>query len=259
MKKFFIFFVSRIIKIFANFIKLACYAFHFFFPNKRFILPKNAPPIYKINSQTAIPRILWQTNFTDSVTLAVYINYLFNRLMSPAYEYRFMLNEDIEAFIKSSYPPEIYESYSKLQIGAAKADFWRILVLQKLGGVYLDIDAHLVWPLNFIIKPGDTELYLINNKGKLTNYFIASKKDNDHLDKIINIILNNIEENSLKSVYVMTGPGVVSQALGDLEVNTANYRYTCNQGNFTNDFFQYIDKPQGNWHRAQKEIDIVKK
>lgn len=170
-----------------------------------------------------------------------------------------MITEDRADFIKFSFSPEIVESYSKLQIGAAQADLWRLLILQKYGGVYLDIDAHLVWPLNCIINPEYTELYLKIKNGEISNYFIASKKDNAHLEKMINIILHNIKENSIKNVYDLTGPGILNQVLDNTKVNTTYYRYTCNQGNFTNEFFQYIDKPQGKWTKAQEEIDIIKK
>ncbi|RLA79851.1 MAG: glycosyl transferase, partial [Epsilonproteobacteria bacterium] len=35
------------------------------------------------------------------------------------------------------------------------------------------------------------------------------------------------------------------------------YKYTCNQGGFTNEYFQYIDKPRGKWTHAKKE-DLLK-
>ncbi len=251
--------VNRIIKIVANLIKIGCYIFHFFVPNLRFTLPRNGPPIYGNVDSSLIPNVLWQTNYTDRVTLAVYFNYLFNRLFSPTFEYRFMTTEDIAEFIKSNYSQEIYKSYSKIQIGAAQADFWRVLVLQKYGGVYLDIDAHLVWPLHWIIKPEYEELYIVTKRGEISNYFIASEMNNVHLEKIIDIIMNNIRENTLKNVYNLTGPSVFNQVLDKAQVPTSNYRYTCSQGGFTNEFFQYIDKPQGKWTKAQQEIDIIKK
>ncbi len=259
MKNTIIFLNSRIIKIFANLIKLACYVFHFIFPNKRFTLPNHAKPIFRRKKQLAIPKTLWQTNFTNRVTLPVYINYLFNRLLAYDYDYRFMITEDRADFIRSNYSPEIFESYSKIQIGAAQADLWRLLVLYKHGGVYMDIDAHLIWPLSSIIKSEQTELYIVIKKGEISNYFIASKNDNSNLKKMIDIILKNIEENTIKNVYILTGPGVLNQVLDMAEVNTVYYRYTCNQGNFTNDHFQYIDKAEGKWTKAQETIDIIKK
>jgi mannosyltransferase OCH1-like enzyme len=170
-----------------------------------------------------------------------------------------MITEDRADFIKSNYPAEIFESYSRLQIGAAQADLWRLLVLHKIGGIYMDIDAHLVWPLGCTIKPEYTELYIKIKNGEISNYFIASSPHNDHLEEMINIIINNIKENTLKNVYDLTGPGIFNRVLGKTNVPTTNYRYTCNQGNFTNEYFQYVDKPQGKWTKAQEKIDIVRK
>jgi mannosyltransferase OCH1-like enzyme len=254
-----IFLNSRLIKIFANLIKLSCYVFHFLFPNKRFTLPSHADPIIRRNKQSSIPQTIWQTNYTNRVTLPVYINYLFNRLMAYDYEYRFMITEDRSDFIEANYSKEIFNSYSRIQIGAAQADFWRVLVLYKHGGIYMDIDAHLIWPLSSILKADQEEAYIVIKKGEISNYFIASRNDNPNLKKIIDLILKNIEENTIKNVYILTGPGVFNQVLDMSEVNTVYYRYTCNQGNFTNTYFQYVDKAEGKWTRAQETIDIIKK
>lgn len=123
----------------------------------------------------------------------------------------------------------------------------------------MDIDAHLIWPLSSIIKTEQTELYIVIKKGEISTYFIASQSDNANLKKMIDIILNNIKENIIKNIYVLTGPGVLNQVLDMDKVNTVYYRYTCNQGNFTNRYFQYIDKPQGKWTEEQEKKDIIRK
>jgi mannosyltransferase OCH1-like enzyme len=179
--------------------------------------------------------------------------------MAYDYEYRFMITEDRSDFIEANYSKEIFNSYSRIQIGAAQADFWRVLVLYKHGGIYMDIDAHLIWPLSSILKADQEEAYIVIKKGEISNYFIASRNDNPNLKKIIDLILKNIEENTIKNVYILTGPGVFNQVLDMSEVNTVYYRYTCNQGNFTNTYFQYVDKAEGKWTRAQETIDIIKK
>jgi mannosyltransferase OCH1-like enzyme len=245
------------IKLLANALKLGCYIYHAIFPKSRFTIPVTADALVKVKA--SLPRkILWQTNFTNRVTLPVYLNYLFNRLMSPTYSYRFVSDQEAADFVKEHYPPKVSESYLKLQIGAAKADFWRVLVLQKCGGVYLDMDAHLVWPLERIFRPGQEELYLKIKTGEISNYFIASKSNNDNLAKVIEKITNNIVEGAWKDVYNLTGPGVFNDVFSDHKVPTRFYKYTCNQGNFTNEFFQYIDKPQGKWTREQETIDVIR-
>lgn len=225
----------------------------------RFTLPVHSKRLVNRNKKTKIPRTLWQTNYTNKVTLAVYFNYLFNRLLAYDFDYRFVITEDRADFIKENFSSEIFESYSRIQIGAAQADFWRLLVLYKQGGVYMDIDAHLVWPLSSIILDEQSELYIVIRKKEISNYFIASASDNSHLQQMIDLVMKNIKENTLKNVYFLTGPGVFNQILDMNEVNTTYYRYTCNQGNFTNDYFQYVDKAEGKWTRAQEVIDIIKK
>ena len=78
--------VSRFIKLFANITKLLSYVFHAIVPNKRFTLPERSAPWLAPKNDSVVPRIIWQTNFTNKVTLPVYLNYLFNRLMAPRFE-----------------------------------------------------------------------------------------------------------------------------------------------------------------------------
>ncbi|WP_234286220.1 glycosyltransferase [Halomonas sp. MCCC 1A11057] len=252
---------ARMVKLLANVTKLASYGFHFLFPNKRFTIPERAAPWWRSKraAEAKVPRILWQTNFTDKATLPVYLNYLFNRLMAPSFEYRFVITEARAAFIEQNYPADIFEAYSRLQVGAAQADFWRVLVLQRHGGVYMDIDGHAVWPLARIVKPEIGELYVTTRRGDISNYFIASKPDNPHLNGIIEAIYSNIESEADKNIFELTGPGVFNKMLPRDEIPTACYRYTCNQGNFTNEYFQYMDKPQGKWTREQSKVDVVRK
>ncbi|MDI5933558.1 glycosyltransferase family 32 protein, partial [Halomonas kalidii] len=240
------------IKLIANLLKVACYAFHFVFPDTRFTLPARASPLIRSRRPTAIPRVLWQTNFTDRVTLPVYLNYLFNRLMAPGFEYRFMTTAARADFIARHYPGEIVRHYSRLQIGAAQADFWRVLVLQVHGGVYLDIDAHLTWPLGRLLGSDRQSLFIRTKRGDLSNYFIASQPHSPQLDAVIRAINANIEANTLEGVFDITGPGVFNRVLDIDGVNSVLYRYACTQGSFTNEYFQYIDKPQGKWNREQK-------
>ncbi len=252
---------ARIVKLLANVTKLTAYPFHFFFPDKRFTIPERAAPWWrsKRTLEAKVPRVIWQTNFTDKATLPVYLNYLFNRLMAPSFEYRFMITEARARFIEQNYPGEIHEAFSRLQVGAAQADFWRVLVLQKYGGVYLDIDAHVVWPLARIVKPEMDELFVTTKRGDISNYFIASKPGSPHLACLAQAIQKNIEKEAVNNIFELTGPGVFNKVLPRDGVRTASYRYTCNQGNFTNEYFQYIDKPQGKWTKEQYQIDVVRK
>lgn len=249
---------NRFAKIIGTISKGFSYVFHFFLPNKRFTIPLYSAPIVSSKNSTKIPKTIWQTNFTNKVTLPVYLNYLYNRLMSLDYEYHYVSTENRLEFMKENASKEIYEAFIQLTDGASQADLWRMFVLNFHGGVYMDIDAHAVWPLSKMIKQEDTEVFLLN-KEHYTNYFIASTKNNAIIDKTLKIIVKNIEEkNRDLSVYQLTGPATLNIAIGESKVNYRYYRLTCIQGSFTNEYFQYMDKPRGKWTYAKKE-NLIKK
>ena len=127
---------NRLIKILGHVSKLLCYPFHYIFPKKRFTIPSYAKPILSSKKSSRVPRIIWQTNFTDHVSLPVYLNFLFNRLMSPSYEYHHVSTEERLEFVKKHAPEQTVQAYQKLTDGASQADLWRLLVLTTLGGVY---------------------------------------------------------------------------------------------------------------------------
>jgi len=248
---------NRLIKISATILKAFSYPFHLIFPKKRFTIPLVSKAKIKSKEEYNIPKIIWQTNYTNKVSLPVYLNYLFNRLMSLDYEYRYVSTEDRLDFIEKNAPKELFEAFKKLTDGASQADVWRLFVLNHIGGVYMDIDAHVVWPLSKIIKKDDSEVFLLNKK-HYTNYFVASSKNNPILSKSLEIIVDNINKKNIDGgVYTLTGPVVLNLAIGDKEVNHRFYRVTCIQGSFTNEYFQYIDKPRGKWTHTKKE-DLIK-
>lgn len=248
---------NRVIKLFGNITKALSYPFHFFFPKKRFTIPKQCNPSHIVEYDQKIPRILWQTNYTNVVSLPMYLNFLFNRLMSRGYEYRYASDDDILDFFQTYASTDELEAYKKLNDGAAKADFWRLVVLYHIGGVYLDIDASLVWPLSKQIQESEDEIFLLN-KEHYTNYFMATAPKNEIFKKAIDIVVNNITAKKVEGgAYFLTGPDVVNTAIADKKVNSRFYRYICVQGAFTNEFFHYIDKKQGKWIHTKKE-DIIK-
>ena len=177
--------------------------------------------------------------------------------MSLSYEYRYVSTQAREEYIAKNMSKEIVDAYNMLTDGAAQADLWRLLVLHREGGTYLDIDAHLVWPLSKIIRPEDTEVFLLT-KQHYTNYFISSAPDNPILLEAINIVINNIEnKNTVGGVYNLTGPNALNTALEGKNFNERYYRHTCVQGSFTNEYFQYIDKPRGKWI-YKKDSELLK-
>jgi len=249
---------ARLIKLVGNFLKGPCYLFYLLCPSRRFVIPADARPLVPSRTAQSVPRTVWLTNFSARVSLPVYLNYLFNRLMAPAYRFRFMDDRDAACFVARECPGRTADLYGRLQIGAARADLWRLLVLQRYGGVYMDIDAHVVRPMQSVVSADASEVYLEHKAGALTNYFLASIAGNPRLAAVIEAVLKNIETCAGDDVAGLTGPGVLDAVVGPLTANRAYYKVTCYQGTFTNEFFQYLDSAEEKWFRQQRRVAIVK-
>jgi mannosyltransferase OCH1-like enzyme len=71
----------------------------------------------------------------------------------------------------------------------------------------------MVWPLSRMIHSTDTELLLMT-KHRFSNYFIASAPNNSHLQKTLDIIVDNIEQKNIGGgVYDLTGPTALNKAI----------------------------------------------
>ncbi len=241
----------------GNIIKMLSYPFHALFPKKRFTIPTFSPAKRVSNKPSRINKTIWQTNYSNKVTLPVYCNYLVNRLLSRDYDYRYVSTEERAEYIKANADTRTFEAYRKLTDGAAQADFWRIFTLYNEGGIYMDIDGHLVWNLSAIIGEDDSEV-VITRRDKYTNFFLAAEKGSPFLKDTLDIIIDNIEQRRIDGgVFNLTGPTTLNMALEGKTVNSRRDKITCAQGTFTNEYFQYMDKKRGKWNHAKNE-DLLK-
>ncbi|SHO57597.1 glycosyltransferase family 32 protein [Vibrio quintilis] len=253
---------NRGLRLFGNLIKLLSYPFHFILPKLRFTIPEYSEAKVKKSTETQITKLIWQTNYSNRCTLPVYINYLFNRLMSLDYDYRYVSTEEREVFMKDNAPPEVYQAYLKLNDGAAQADLWRVTTLYLHGGIYMDIDATLVTPLHKTLQENYDSLFIKYKKNtEFTNFFLATAPNNPLYKLIIDQIvdnINNFESLKSQSAYAVTGPSVVNKVLKDKTVPYKSRDHVCIQGTFTNEYFQYMDKPRGKWNH-KKPGELLKK
>jgi mannosyltransferase OCH1-like enzyme len=247
----------RAIKLYANASKVVLLTSLLLFPEWRKQIPAKLPPERSPRSAKRIPRIIWQTNYTSRVPAQMYFCFLFNRFLANTYEYRFCDDDDCDLFVKENYPGEIWRAFKRLRVGAARADFWRILVLLKHGGIYMDIDANLTDnPDNFIGDDAD-QVFITMKDGAVTNYFIASAPGNPILIELCERIVHNINNRTATNVYSLTGPAVLEAIVKERSVACLYYKRACIQGQFTSKKGQYIDKLNGAWTTAQTIQPIV--
>jgi inositol phosphorylceramide mannosyltransferase catalytic subunit len=133
--------------------------------------------------------------------------------MNPDWDYRLYDDADIAAFIRQHYPLllPLYERINPVY-GAARADFFRYLVIYHYGGVYLDVKATCSAPLSSTIRPEDSFVTahwnlsvsgdnddgrvhhdgISNPKGEIQQWHLIAAKGHPLLKRVIENVCNNI-------------------------------------------------------------------
>jgi autotransporter strand-loop-strand O-heptosyltransferase len=180
-----------------------------------------------------VPKIIHQTFRTKELPEELRVSVESLKKLNPDFEYRFYDDEDCYNFIKENYDEETLLLYSSINpnYGSSKADFFRYLLMYKVGGVYLDIKSSARIPFNDIILP--TDEYLLTHwegrdwnqilnyyHGEFQNWHIICKPNHPFLEKTIELVKRNIRnyrgEKGKLSVLNLTGPIVYSKAIVSL-------------------------------------------
>jgi mannosyltransferase OCH1-like enzyme len=161
-----------------------------------------------------IPKNIFQTWYTKD--LPHEIQNIINRMKQLNHNYNYYLytDDEMDDFVREHYTGEIYESYSKLNLIVAKADFWRYLVLYKYGGVYLDMDSAIDFRLDDFIGREDAILSSESGRHSFTQWALFFNMNHPILKRTIEFIVYNIKHNRYPNdVLRMTGPVVFAEAI----------------------------------------------
>jgi hypothetical protein len=113
-----------------------------------------------------------------------------------------------EAFLKKEYPPVYVDIFKYIAHGPIKADFFRVCILNKYGGLYVDADIEPFVPLDLFITNNEylvTCLSFYNNS--YNPHFILAGKNNEIIRRCIDAYLNMYEN---KQPYSYWGWSIVT-------------------------------------------------
>lgn len=218
----------------------------------------------------AIPKIIFQTYVNDRLPVVTKFFIWWMKRQNKDYRYEFYDDARIDRFLKEEYPQEVFNAYSKLAIGAAKADFFRYAVLYKYGGVYVDIDGAIIRPLSDIIQDDDVAVLSREiHPGLFVQWALIYDKGHPFMLRTLNRCIENINKNkSPNNVLYMTGPNVYSEVINEsLEKNEMipfrifgtdferRKRAVIIPKHFLN-YFIYLRS--SNWRKVQKTKTVLK-
>ena len=161
-----------------------------------------------------IPKRIYQTWKTKNLPWGIK-NVITNMMeLNPSYSHYLYDDEEIDKFVLENYEGEIYNAYNMLNIGAARADLWRYLILYKYGGIYLDIDAAILKPLDTLINREDSAIITREMfEGLFNQWILIFKKGHPLLKEIITQCVSNIKNKTSNNILHLTGCTVITNVI----------------------------------------------
>lgn len=165
-----------------------------------------------------IPKNIIQTSNSHNLPYYLYNSVMSHILFNPDYKYYFFDDDDMNEYISKNCSQYVFECFQSLIPGAYKADFFRYIILNKMGGIYLDCKIVSKISVHHIIDENDSFVCCKDRKYKgHYNAIIFSVPDNKVLTETILEMCNRI--NKIKKdkknidkylceygIYGLTGP-----------------------------------------------------
>lgn len=174
----------------------------------------------------AIPKVIYQTFKTPELPFVTRWHIKRMKKLNPGYSYEFYDDERVENFIRQEFDEEVYKLYQRINIGAAKADFFRYAILYKKGGIYLDIDSLIVKNLDGLIRPDDHAIITKERNPFYVQWGLIYEAGHPFLQRTIEKVSDNLRCNRFPyDVHKMTGPAVYTQAIDECLSEDKNIPY----------------------------------
>lgn len=216
----------------------------------------------------SIPKVIYQTFKTSSLPFVTRWHISRFRKKNCEYSYEFYDDQRIEQFLTDEFDQNTLELYKKLNIGAARADFFRYAILLKKGGIYLDIDSAINGKLSDLIRPDDNAvLSLEKNEICYIQWALFYEAGHPFLEKTMEIVLENIRNNKFPhDVHHMTGPTAYTLAVKECLKNKPDVPYRLVGPDYNRQmkfkyrmskFFLYTKKSE-HWKKLQISSSVLK-
>lgn len=163
--------------------------------------------------------------------------YSFNwKRLNPDYEIRLSDNNMCERFLLNQFSPLHRDIFKYIRDGPIKADFWRVCVLYKYGGIYIDADNEPIAPISsFLEKNVDfvtCSTYWNDKPNMLFNpNFIASTPEHIFLKRCIDIYIDMYKNKTSYSYWGWSIMKVFTQAIPIENYNRKEGIYFCSINN----------------------------
>jgi mannosyltransferase OCH1-like enzyme len=147
---------------------------------------------------------------------------------NPGYQIEYFDDRRMEQWIRDHAAERVKKCFFMISIGAMRADLWRYAILEKNGGIYLDVDSIITGCLDTLIRDTDTCVISRENcPGVFVQWMLIFAANHPILKRVIDMVCDRIEHHGTapytwEEVIATTGPRVftyaVEQELGDFHL-----------------------------------------
>jgi mannosyltransferase OCH1-like enzyme len=223
----------------------------------------NNRPYYttKTTYNSIIPLKIYQTWYTKNLPPKMKERVELLKVDNPQFEHCLFDDNDCREFIKNNFQQDVLYAFDQLVPGAYKADLWRLCVLYKNGGIYMDIKLKCINGFK-LIELTENEHYVIDRLPPLSIYnaIMVCKEGNSFLWRGICRIVANVKTKYYGNHCLsVTGPKLLGDIIlrNNLKLNT-DLIHHFNGGYITykNCFVISTEYPEYNSERISTYISI---
>ena len=133
--------------------------------------------------QKEIPKIIY---ICHKNLKCLNMTYKFWKRLNPGYKIKLFNDAMCEQFLLDQFS-QLHQSVFKfIPDGPIKSDFWRVCILYKYGGIYVDADIHPLVPLDkYLSHNSDFVTCITKCNGNFNPHFIAARKNDPLLKECI--------------------------------------------------------------------------
>jgi mannosyltransferase OCH1-like enzyme len=149
--------------------------------------------------QKEIPKIIY---ICHKNLKCLNMTYKFWKRLNPTYQIKLFNDAMCEQFLLDQFS-ELHRSIFKfIPDGPIKSDFWRLCILYKYGGIYVDADIHPLVPLNnYLLRSSDLVTCITISNGNFNPHFIAARKNDPILKQCIEEYIQFYKKQSYAYAY----------------------------------------------------------
>lgn len=175
-------------------------------------------------------KTLYQTWHSNVIPTYMKLCMDHNKHVCPYLNFKLFDINQCEKYLSNNFDHSYVHTYRKLKPYAFKSDFWRLCILYKEGGIYMDCKLRIINPKEFLNLLNSNQEYLLKDKNEykdfeytdnngivkyhlgIQNQLIITNKNNPFLQTVIDNIMHNVKYNIYThNCLHVTGPSLLGK------------------------------------------------